>query len=141
MLQWFLFQVTHYDDPWDPNDVPLEECPIFDGQVKVCNSVTVVFYAPIDLSGIGGMKWEIIHSCPSWRNGGPRHDCAFVYLQPRGPGMCRLNVVRILGFFTFRFHTEEYPCVVVCKYPVSNEANEDTVTLDPGRDENRLNWT
>ena len=40
--------------------------------------------------------------------------------------MCGLNVVCILVFFTFRFHTKEYPCVMVHKYAVSNEANEDT---------------
>jgi hypothetical protein len=126
MLQRFLFQVTRHDDPRDPDDVPLEECPFFDGRVNVFNSATAVFYAPSDISGIGGMKREIIRSCPSWRNGGPRHDCALVYSHPGELGMRGLDVVRILAFFTFRFHTEEYPCAVVRKYRVSDEADEDT---------------
>ena len=45
MLQQFLFQITHHNDPRDPNNVPLEECPYLDGKVrvKVYHSSTVVF--------------------------------------------------------------------------------------------------
>ncbi|KAN0101066.1 hypothetical protein V8E55_001050 [Tylopilus felleus] len=87
---WFLFRVTHHNDPRDPNDVPLEECPYLDGK------------------------------------DGPRHDYAFVYSQPGRPGMCGLDVIHILTFFTFGHYTKEYPCVVMHKYTISNEADEDT---------------
>lgn len=46
--------------------------------IAVFHSATTFFYAPSDPSGIRGMRRELIWSTPSWRNTGPRRDCAFV---------------------------------------------------------------
>ena len=45
--------------------------------ISVYHSTIALFYAPSDPSGICGMRHEHIQSTPSWRNAGPRHDCAF----------------------------------------------------------------
>ena len=126
VLQRFLFQDTHNDDPRDPNEIPLHECPLFEGRVKVYNSATAVFFAPSDISGIGGMKREIIRSCPSWRNGGARRDCAFVSARPWLPGMHGLDIVRVLALFSFTFLSKEYSCAVVCRFTLSDEPDDDT---------------
>ncbi|KAG2139576.1 hypothetical protein BD769DRAFT_1350853 [Suillus cothurnatus] len=36
------------------------------------------FFAPSNLSGIGGMHHEHIHACPAWRKEHPHYDCIFV---------------------------------------------------------------
>jgi hypothetical protein len=72
------------------------------------------------------MKREIIQSCPSWRNGGARCDCAFVSARPWLPGMRGLDVVRVLALFSFVFHGKEYPCAVVHRFILSDEPDDDT---------------
>jgi hypothetical protein len=46
--------------PRDLEDVPLAECPWYDGKVQVFNSASATYYAPRNISGIYGMKREII---------------------------------------------------------------------------------
>jgi hypothetical protein len=52
--------MTNPDDPHDLEDVPLAECPWYDGKVQVFNSASATYYAPRNISGIYGMKREII---------------------------------------------------------------------------------
>ncbi|KAF8551067.1 hypothetical protein OG21DRAFT_1478282 [Imleria badia] len=116
---------THY--PRDLADIPLHECPMYDGNVKVFNAASTTFYAPSDLSGIGGMQREMIRSSPSWRHGPPRLDCVFVTTNPEVDGMQGMSVVRILAFFSFRTKDGEYyPCAVVRWFVLSDEPDEDT---------------
>ncbi|KAF8545891.1 hypothetical protein OG21DRAFT_1428433, partial [Imleria badia] len=71
LVQRFLFQMSNPQDPCDLANIPLHECPMYDGNVKVFNAASVTFYAPSDLSGIGGMRREMIRSSPSWRHSPP----------------------------------------------------------------------
>lgn len=85
------------------------------------------FYAPSDLSGIGGMRREIIRATPSWRRGPPRYDTVFVNSNPDLEGMRGLDVVRVMQFFSFKFRSRTYPCALVRWYSrVGDEPDEDT---------------
>jgi len=102
LVKEFLFQQLNPDDLRSLRDVPWYERPSCN-KITVVNSAVALFYAPSDISGIGGMWREYIRSCPSWQNGPPHYDCAFVNTDPRLKGMRGLDVVRVLGFFSFIF--------------------------------------
>ncbi|KAG2751920.1 hypothetical protein P692DRAFT_201838648 [Suillus brevipes Sb2] len=126
LLRCFLFQQLHPDDPRDPSDVPLAECPLYLSKIAVFNSASSRFYAPSDLSGIGGMCTEHIRSCPSWQGGHSRNDCVFVNTDSNLPGMQGLEVARVRAFFSFQYRGEVYPCAVVHWFnKISDAADED----------------
>ncbi|KAG1724326.1 uncharacterized protein EDB91DRAFT_1269275 [Suillus paluster] len=126
LLGHFLFEQLHSDDPHDPSDIPVTEYPLYLGKISVFNSASSRFYAPSDLSGIGGMRVEHIHSCPSWQNEHLHHNCVFVNTDSSLPGMQGLEVARVCAFFSFRFWGEIYPCAVICWFDkVGNAVDED----------------
>ncbi|KAG1864575.1 hypothetical protein C8R48DRAFT_747864 [Suillus tomentosus] len=127
LIRCFLFQQTYPDDPCNLSDIPLAECPLYLSKIAVFNSASSRFYAPSDLSGIGGMRTEHIRSCPSWRGGHSRNDCVFVNTDSSLPGMQGLKVAHVRTFFSFQYRGEVYPCVVVCWFDkIGNAADEDT---------------
>ncbi|KAG1788627.1 uncharacterized protein HD556DRAFT_1195128, partial [Suillus plorans] len=65
---------------------------LYPGKISVFNSASSRFYAASDLSGIGGMRIEHIHACPSWRNEYSRNDCVFVNTDSGLPGLQGLEV-------------------------------------------------
>jgi hypothetical protein len=87
--------------------------PLIHSKISVFHSASATFYAPSDDSGIRGMRRERIRSTPSWRNKGPRHDCAFVVEDENLPGMRGLRVVRVKVFFSFTHEGTTYPCALV----------------------------
>jgi hypothetical protein len=89
------------------------DCPRYEGRIRVFNSAVSTFFAPSDLSGIGGMKREHIRVSPNWRNGHARKDCVFVITDPNIHGMRGMDVARVLTFFSFRLRGGFYPCAVV----------------------------
>ena len=114
----FLHSQLRPTDPRDPEDVPLDECLLYDGKIHVYNSACSTFFAPSDLSGLYGMRREYIHSCPMWRNEGPRSDCIFVVTDPQAEGMHGLDVARVLCFFFVQLYGQNLSlchCTVV--YP------------------------
>ncbi|KAI6000310.1 hypothetical protein F5J12DRAFT_906624 [Pisolithus orientalis] len=113
ILEEFLLQQANAEDYCNLCDIPLSECPIYGNKITVINSAAALFYAPSDISGIGGMQCEYIRSCHSWQNGPPWYDCAFVNTNPGLKGMHGLDVVCILGFFSFVSQSKCYPCTVV----------------------------
>ncbi|KAG1770410.1 hypothetical protein EV702DRAFT_978088, partial [Suillus placidus] len=56
-------------------------------KINVFNSACSRFFVPSDISGIGGMRREYIHTCPIWRNEHPWYDCVFVNTNPGLDGM------------------------------------------------------
>ncbi|KAG2036220.1 hypothetical protein BDR03DRAFT_934555 [Suillus americanus] len=98
MLSCFLFAQLNPNDPCDPLQVPLANCPQYDERIHIFNSVCSRFFAPSNLSGIGGMRHEHIHACPAWRKEYPHYDCIFVNVNP--------DLERMRGMDT-------YPCAVV----------------------------
>ncbi|KAF8833396.1 hypothetical protein BDN67DRAFT_1017603 [Paxillus ammoniavirescens] len=126
MLRQFLYQQENVNNPRDLADVHLNECPCYDGRISLFNSAAATFYAPSDISDITGMHREYIRSCPSWRNGYARLDCAFVTTNPELEGMLGLDIVCILAFFSFMQHRKYYPCAVVCWFVCLEEPDPDT---------------
>jgi len=112
-IQQFLFEQLHPDDTRNLSEIPLNQRPCHTGKISVFNSASSTFYAPSDLSGIGGMKREHIRSCPMWRNGHSRNDCVFVITNPDAPGMLGMDVARVLSFFSFRQNGKHFPCAVI----------------------------
>ncbi|KAG1831213.1 hypothetical protein DFJ58DRAFT_719586 [Suillus subalutaceus] len=82
----------------DPTEVPdnLMDCPRFNGKIRVFNSAVSVFFAPSNLSGIGGMKREYIRVSPKWRSGHARKDCVFVITDPNAHGMQGMDIAQPL---------------------------------------------
>ncbi|KIM70992.1 hypothetical protein PILCRDRAFT_17521 [Piloderma croceum F 1598] len=80
-----------------------DDLPAFNEVISVYNSAVATFYAPSDLSGIGGMHRERIRALSSWRKEGPRYDCIFVNTDPTQNGMRGLEVARVRAFFSFKF--------------------------------------
>ncbi|KAG1841019.1 hypothetical protein DFJ58DRAFT_718247 [Suillus subalutaceus] len=98
------------------------DCPLF-------NSAVSTFFAPSDLSGIGGMKREHIRVSPNWRNGHTRKDCVFVITDPNIHGMRGMDVARVLTFFSFRLRGGFYPCAVVRWFNRVGNAPDDETGL------------
>lgn len=105
--------------------------------VSIYNSASATFYAPSDLSGIGGMRREHIRAVQSWRNGPPRYDCVFVVTDETAEGMRSLDVARVRLFFSFTYAGTYYPCALVHWFSrVGDSPDEDTGLwmVEPDRD-------
>ncbi|KAG1888514.1 hypothetical protein F4604DRAFT_2023854 [Suillus subluteus] len=127
LLRHFLFGQLNPNDPCDPSEVPLAYCPHFDDKISVFNSACSRFFAPSDLSGIGGMRHEYIRACPIWRNEHPRFDCVFVNMNADLDGMRGMSIARVLTFFSFTYKQELYSCAVVQWFDtIGDLPNEDT---------------
>ena len=80
LIQRFLFQMVNPEDPRDLINVPLHECPIYDGRVKVFNAASATFFAPSDISGVGGMR-RVVRICAFFSfktQDGEDYPCAVV---------------------------------------------------------------
>ncbi|PBK88775.1 hypothetical protein ARMGADRAFT_1033762 [Armillaria gallica] len=64
---------------------------------------TATFYSPSDISSIQGMRYEHIHTTPSW-HGYPQYDCALAVVNQHKPGFCNMNAVH---------NGDEFPCTLV----------------------------
>ena len=96
----FLFDMLNPESDIPASRVPTTDLPDIEGKVYVYNSARSVFYAPSDLSGIGGMRHERIRSVKSWYNGAPRQDCVFIgNTDSDAPGFEGLLVARVFLFF------------------------------------------
>ncbi|KAH8982140.1 hypothetical protein EDB86DRAFT_3086452 [Lactarius hatsudake] len=54
VLAQFLYKFSHLDELVAPSTI--DECPAFEGVIKVHHSAIATFYAPSDLSGSGGLR-------------------------------------------------------------------------------------
>jgi hypothetical protein len=90
-----------------------DDLPEFDEVISVYTSAVATFYAPSNLSGIGGMHREHIRALSSWRGEGPRYNCIFVNTDPTQNGMRGLEVARVQSFFSFKFRNVSYPCALI----------------------------
>lgn len=143
LLRQFLHDRLHPDGPHS-SAISLAACPMVDGRLSIHNSAAAIYYAPSDLSGIGGMHREHIRAVCSWRGGPARYDCAFVKVGTDDTGVetmsngC-LEVVRVLLFFSFHFMGKTYCCALVRWFTrVGEVPDKDTGMwmVRPGSDEN-----
>ena len=120
LIHKFLTKQLHPDTP----GMPLIQN---DKKIRVFYSATATFRAPSDPSGIRSMRREQIRTTPSWRNGAPRYDCAFINSGSEDDPLQGLNICRIFLFFTFVHKNILYSCALIQWYSlVRNEPDEDT---------------
>jgi hypothetical protein len=86
-IRRFLYDQLYPDSELCGMDVPLDTCPEVRRslRVKVFHSAVSTYYAPSDLSGLGGMHRERIRATPSWKRGPARYDCVFIDKDPELP--------------------------------------------------------
>lgn len=99
-----------------------DQAPELLTRISVFHSATAVFYAPSDISGVGGMRKEVIRATPSWRGGSPRYDCVYVETDNNLEGFRGLHVARIKLFFSFKYLDQSIECVLVHWYETVGEA-------------------
>ena len=98
-----------------------------DGKIHVFNSAVATFYAPSDISGISGMRRELIRVTSSWRKRQARYDTVLVNSHPEIQGVHGFEVARVFLLFYFQHESKEYPCALVHWYShVGSEPDEDT---------------
>src|ERR1700683_4673619 len=71
------------------------QLPEIDDLITLYPSAVATYFAPSDLSGVGGMHSEHIRATPNWRKEGPRYDTIFVNTNPAEAGMRGLDVARV----------------------------------------------
>lgn len=81
--------------------VSLNECPAITGKVYLFNSAWVVYYAPSDLCGMGGIHSEHIWAVKSWYHGAPWYDCVYIG-KSDDLGFMGLHVAHVFVFFSFK---------------------------------------
>ncbi|KAK7681444.1 hypothetical protein QCA50_015536 [Cerrena zonata] len=102
----------------DLNDARLSRFSIF-------KSAMATYYAPSDLSGIGGMRREHIRATDSWLKGPPRYDCIFIETDASQVGMRGLHIGRVKLFFSFFRDGVCFPCALIEWFEViGSEADE-----------------
>ncbi|KAG1848763.1 hypothetical protein DFJ58DRAFT_717042 [Suillus subalutaceus] len=112
LLQLFLYDQLVADDSLTLDDVPLSACPQFEGPIKVFNSAAATFFAPSDLSSVGGMRREHIHAAPSWQRGPPHLDTVFINTASED-SINGMEVGHVLCFFSFYHSGEIFPCALI----------------------------
>ncbi|KAG6885247.1 hypothetical protein C0992_005299 [Termitomyces sp. T32_za158] len=113
LISRFLYEQTHPNLDIPLVDVPLEECPPPIGKIRVYSSAVATFYAPSNISGIGGMFRERIRAVSSWRGGAPRYDCIYVVHDEELEGFRGLHAARVRLFFDITHDKRKYPCALV----------------------------
>ena len=78
LLRRFLYNQQNPNADISPEDIPLNQCPVFHGRIAVYHSAVARFFAPSDLCGMGGMYQERIRSNPNWHGKYAQHDTIFV---------------------------------------------------------------
>ena len=113
----------------DSSDVSEDDLPELSRRVKLAEhqSASVVFYAPSELAGSGGMHREIIRCNPSWYGQYPRFDTVLVTTNPDAWGMRRYRVARVRFFWSFRANTRTYSSAFV-EWFVTDVDGPDNVT-------------
>ncbi|KAI6001202.1 hypothetical protein EDD15DRAFT_2477653 [Pisolithus albus] len=129
LVRIFLLGQLLPDNNRDPADIPPTECPGYEGRISIYHSASSTFYAPSDLSGIGGMRREYIRAAPTWRREGPRYDCVFVITDPTLEGMWGMDVARVLCFFSFKTRGISYPCAIVQWFDRVGEGPDETTGM------------
>lgn len=115
-LNQFAYNLFHRDAPVDSDSDGFEDelrrIPEVQSRISVFHSSTAIFFAPSDISGVGGMRKEVVRAAPSWRRGPPRYDCVFV-ATGSAEGFKGLHVARIKIFFSFKVDGKAVSCALV----------------------------
>ncbi|KAG6823444.1 hypothetical protein H0H92_010198 [Tricholoma furcatifolium] len=128
LISHFLYEQSHPELDMPLVEIPLENCPAPEGRIRVYPSAIATFYAPSNVSGIGGMFRERIRAVSSWRGSIGRYDCVFVEHDPTLPGFRGLHAARVHMFFELTTPgRRKYPCALVSWFHViADEPCEET---------------
>lgn len=113
LVRRFLYDQINDDPDNIGAEVALEDCPIFNGNIRVFHSAIARFYAPSELCGAGGMHREHIRSAPLWRGRYMRRDTVFVETDGEQAGMLGMAIGRVHLFFSFSHEGARYPCALI----------------------------
>ncbi|KAE9399341.1 hypothetical protein BT96DRAFT_965641 [Gymnopus androsaceus JB14] len=120
LIRQFLFNQNNPDAPVGMRgcDVPLDSCPELPNTQRIFlhHSARATFFAPSDMSGLGGMRHERICSVKSWPGGPARYDCVFMEGDSDKEGFAGLLVGRVFMFFHFAYQSQRYECALIQWY-------------------------
>jgi len=119
----FLYKHCHPEEQIAPPTI--EECPAFEGTIKVHHSAVATYYSPSDLSGSGGLRREQIRSTPNF-HGHPCRDTVFVVVDDSEPGMEGMEVGRVLLLFSFEYRRKTFSCALINWFVHADERDLDT---------------
>ena len=129
LLQQFLYtQLASNPNAPSIDDVPQSCLPPIHPHalpLSIYHSAIATFFAPCDLSGIGGMCHEHICAIPSWQKGLLHFDTILVSTDQQLQGMRGLDVAHVRLFFSFTYENTEYPCALIDWYGFSDTPDED----------------
>ncbi|KAF8179519.1 hypothetical protein K438DRAFT_1842926 [Mycena galopus ATCC 62051] len=124
LLRRFLYEELNGVPDADSPPVPIDDCPVYAGNITVHHSAIARFYAPSDLGGAGGMYREHIRANPNW-HGYARRDTVLVDVG--APVMHGIVIGRVLLFFSFVFAERVFQCALVnWLVPVGDMPDPDT---------------
>ncbi len=127
MVRRFLYEQLSTNLEVAPEDVDLNQCPQYHGKITVYPSAVSTYYAPSDLSGIGGLHRERIRAMTSWRKGSACYDCVFCEADEEGEGFHALHVAHVRLFFGLQHCGVYYPCALVTWFsPIGDVPCPDT---------------
>lgn len=95
LIRHFLYNNPDAEIPGPGIDI--DDCPPIQCQISAFQSA-VVFYAPSDDLGVGGMYRGTYPSCPIMARS--CYDCIFAEKDPDLPGFCGLHAARVKLFFS-----------------------------------------
>ena len=113
LIQRFIHGRIPPDSDSEASSSTSSDLPEFHAKISIYSSAVATFYAPSDVSGIGGMRCERIHAIDAWRNGPGRYDCVFVNTNPTVDGMLGLDIARVRLLFSFKHEDTIFPCALV----------------------------
>lgn len=103
----------------------------FAGKIYVYHSATATYFAPSDLCGAGGLHREKIRSAPyCYRQ--ERRDTVFIEVDGDKVGMDGMLIGRVLLFFSFRHHGDEFSCALINWFIHDSDDNEPAIDKDTG---------
>lgn len=113
LVRRFLYDQVQDDPENIGSEVALDDCPIFNGNIRIFHSAIARFYAPSELCGSGGMHREHIRSTPLWRGLYARRDTVFVETDGGQAGMLGMAIGRVHLFLSFSHEGVRYPCALI----------------------------
>lgn len=112
-LQHFIQDQLQDSSPESDTASSSSMLPALPTKIATYASTVATFYAPSDISGIGGMRSERICAVDTWRHGNGWNDCMFINTDPTQPGMRGLDVTCTRLFFSFVHEQVKYFCAFV----------------------------
>ena len=113
LISHFLYEQYHPDLTVPVEEIPLEKCPKYTGQIYLYPSTVATYHTPSDKSGLGGLFCECIQAVHLWRGGPARCDCVFIAHDEGLPSFRGLYVGQVIAFLKLAQEKVEYPTALI----------------------------